>query len=290
MRHTMSDAANVEPASIERAQKRRTSEAGEVLSIFLSATLIAAFIGIHWNSELVKIRHVAPWAALAAAVFAQFGYIVRGVTGTGAVAGFAVAFVLWTVAGWGSLGVLLAVFALTWIATRFGRARKQQLGVAERRTGRTGLQVLANVGLAAVFCIFTPPFHPWWLCCMAVLAEAAADTVSSEIGQAIGGKPRLISNFRRVPVGSNGAVTLTGTVAGLVAALLVTGAAYFTDTVGLPLVPPMAAGAIGGMLFDSVLGATLEGKFLNNDAVNFFSTAFAAVTALAADRWLPLLY
>jgi uncharacterized membrane protein len=54
--------------------------------------------------------------------------------------------------------------------------------------------------------------------------------------------------------------------------------------------PPMAVGAIAGMLFDSLLGATLEGKLLNNDAVNFLSTASAAAVAVVADRFLPFLY
>src|SRR5947207_6072698 len=188
MRDAMSDAANSQASHATAiTRKRRTSEAGEAISLLLSAALICGFVVVHWSSELVRVRVLAPWAALVAAVFAQFGYIVHGVTVTGAVAGFAIAFVLWMLGGWGSCAVLFSVFAVTWIATRVGGTRKQRLGVAERRTGRTGLQVLANVGLAGVFCIFTPPFHPWWLCSMAVLAEAAADTVSSEIGQALGG-------------------------------------------------------------------------------------------------------
>ena len=32
----------------------------------------------------------------------------------------------------------------------------------------------------------------------AALAEAAADTVSSEMGQALGGTPRLITSWRKV--------------------------------------------------------------------------------------------
>ena len=285
----MSDAANSERNATAITRKRRTSEAGEAISLFLSAAVIFGFLAVHCRSEPERVRFLAPWAALVAGVFAQFGYIVHGVTGTGAVAGFAIAFVLWMLGGWGSFAVLFAVFVLTWLATRFGGARKQRLGVAEHRTGRTGLQVLANVGLAGMFCIFIPPFHPWWLCSMAVLAEAAADTVSSEVGQAIGGEPRLIINLRRVPIGSNGAVTIAGTSAGILAALLVTSVVYVSGTVGL-LAVPMAVGGIGGMLVDSLLGATLERQLLNNDAVNFFSTAFAALLAAGVYRWLTLLY
>jgi hypothetical protein len=59
---------------------------------------------------------------------------------------------------------------------------------------------------------------------LAALAEAAADTVSSEIGQVLGGRPRMITNLRAVEPGSDGAVSVAGTVAGLVAAAIVAGA------------------------------------------------------------------
>ena len=49
---------------------------------------------------------------------------------------------------------------------------------------------------------------------MAALAEAAADTVSSEVGQAVARQPRMILGFTPAPVGTNGAVTVEGTLAG----------------------------------------------------------------------------
>jgi uncharacterized membrane protein len=48
------------------------------------------------------------------------------------------------------------------------------------------------------------------------------------------------------------------------------------------------AGGIFGLFFDSLLGATLEGRgWLNNDAVNFLSTASAAAFALGLLALLP---
>ena len=53
---------------------------------------------------------------------------------------------------------------------------------------------------------------------LAALAEAAADTVSSEIGQVWGGQPRIIISLRLAEPGTDGAISLNGTLAGVVAA------------------------------------------------------------------------
>jgi uncharacterized protein (TIGR00297 family) len=119
---------------------------------------------------------------------------------------------------------------------------------------------------------------------IAALAEAAADTVSSEIGQAVGGVPRLVTNWKPVPAGTDGAITLAGTAAGAAAAIAVS----LTRVVGSGLgfgwrfALICAGAAILGMIADSFLGATLERRgFLDNNAVNFSSTAIAAMIALA---------
>ncbi len=112
------------------------------------------------------------------------------------------------------------------------------------------------------------------------MAEAAADTVSSEIGQAVGDVPRLVTNWRPVPAGTDGAITLAGTAAGVGAAIAVS----LTGVVPLGLAPICAAAGILGMFADSVLGATLERRgFLGNNAVNFASTAIAALIAIQID-------
>jgi uncharacterized protein (TIGR00297 family) len=96
----------------------------------------------------------------------------------------------------------------------------------------------------------------------------------------LGGSPLLLTTLRRVPAGTDGAISLAGTVAGIIGATVVVlvGAA----THGLRLSDTLTAGfaGISGLFIDSLLGATVErtGQ-LNNDAVNFLSTLAAAVIA-----------
>jgi uncharacterized protein (TIGR00297 family) len=183
-----------------------------------------------------------------------------------------------------ALPPLLALFLLTFSATRFGRGKKQRLGVAEDRYGRNAAQVAANLGVAglgAAVALSHPSSGTWCaVIVVAALAEATADTLASELGEVLGGQPLLVTTLRRVAPGTNGAISLAGTVAGTGGAVLVVLVAIFTLGLGLGNAVCAGLGAIGGLFVDSLLGATAERRgWLNNDAVNFLSTFAAAIIA-----------
>jgi len=198
---------------------------------------------------------------------------------------------------------VLAVSLLAWLATKLGRGKKEQLGIAENRRGRSAAQVAANLGVAALVSsefvqdwlmdthwLFRSPLAPTpvFAIMLAALAEAAADTVSSEIGQVLGGRPRMITTLRIADPGMDGAISLAGTIAGVVAAGIVAGIGTLGLRGGSTLFWVSGAGAVFGLFFDSLLGATLERRGrLNNDGVNFLSTASAAGFALAVLAILP---
>ena len=197
------------------------------------------------------------------------------------------AFVLMLAAGIPGFVPLGTVFLLTVVTTRWGYERKQRLGVAERGRGRTASQVVANL-CAAAFCslpvIWFPQFSQVLLvAAMAALAEAAADTVSSEVGQAIADRAYMITDFRTAPIGTNGAISVEGTLSGCIAASIVACVSAFVGIVPWQWTPVISLAGVAGMVLDSVLGATWENSGrMGNDAVNFVSTVFAADLALVA--------
>jgi len=219
--------------------------------------------------------------ALAIALFfGFFGYLSRGVTRSGAVAGIVVATLIYVGLGLGGFVTLFAVFAVTWLTTRIGYARKRQLGLAENRSGRNAGQVLANVVAAAGFATLAIFYRGFEFAAVAALAEAAADTASSELGEALSGHARMITTLREVKPGTDGAVSIPGTVAGMTAAILVAYVAVATYAM-----PPfgfwlVAAAGYLGTVVDSLLGATLERRHrLNNNSVNLLSTVSAGFIA-----------
>lgn len=188
---------------------------------------------------------------------------------------------------------LLALFLLTYGATKFGRARKEALGTAEERRGRRAAQVLANLGVAGLLAaggtVGSFASTAMLAACIAALAEATADTVSSEAGQALAdlrwGRTLLITTGKSVPPGTDGGVSVAGTAFGALAAAIVILASPFAHDLSLALC--VFAAAVGGLFFDSVLGATVERRgWLGNDLVNFISTVFAATIAFAAVAFL----
>jgi uncharacterized protein (TIGR00297 family) len=269
---------------------------------------------LRWQSWLV-LAVVAPWCAIATIRYAMAAW--SGATRTGLLLSLVLALLVWLARAATPLAALmgglltavltlapgsvdgkraspfhsallplLALFLLTWAATRFDRSKKQSLGVAEDKRGRNAAQVAANLGVAglgAAAALTHPLPEPLYaVIVIAALAEATADTLASELGEVLGGPPFMITTLRRVAPGSDGAISLAGTVAGTSGAVLVVLVAV--PALGLSMGNAACAGlgAIGGLFFDSLLGATAERRgWLNNDAVNFLSTIAASVIAIA---------
>jgi uncharacterized protein (TIGR00297 family) len=292
-----------------------------MLVLIVGILLVLETVGIlrqvysTWGEQNVREHILLAEIAGTSLAFAGLVLSLRAATVAGALFGGMICYLL--VSGTASsqytivrsgLSPLALLFVLTFLATRAGRRAKAEAGLAEKRRGRNAAQVIANLSIAG-FAVSTLGFEllprgggccgvaycrVWvWpamtLMCLAAMVEATADTVSSEIGQAFGGRPVMITTLRRVAPGADGAVTLFGSLAGIAGGAFVA----IVGMWALRLRPSQAAIAlfagICGLFFDSFLGATMERRgWIGNDLVNFSSTLFAAVLA-AVVLWLCLM-
>jgi uncharacterized protein (TIGR00297 family) len=266
-----------------------------------------------WGEQNLREHTLTAEIVVISVAFAGLALCLRAATVAGAFFGGMICFLL--VSGTASsqytivrsgLAPLALLFVLTFLATRAGRRVKAQAGLAEKRHGRNSAQVIANLSIAGLAvsahgfdlviggggCCGAGYYKIWvWpamtMMCLAAMVEATADTVSSEIGQAFGGRPVMLVGLRRVEAGTDGAVTMVGSCAGVVAGALVASVGIWA--LRLRILDGVIAFLAGicGLFFDSLLGATVERRgWLGNDLVNFFSTVFAAGVALGALRWI----
>jgi len=218
------------------------------------------------------------------AAVAGLAAVLRVVRPSGALAGALLGTV---VLGFGGAGlyVLLWVFFLGGtLATRFQKAKKEAMGKAEEKGGRRGVaNVLANVSVPA-FCALAAGLGPHagalHLAAAAALATALMDTVGTEVGQAFASPTVLLPDLRRVPPGTDGAVSVAGTLAGLVAAGLLAwvGAAAFVLTASGAAAVVLAA--LLGTVLESLLGrAGAPWRVSNGHVLNFVNTLAGAAAA-----------
>ena len=231
---------------------------------------------------------IIQYTILAAILLSGMIWSTRGrkLTLAGAVCGGLIGLLVYAGAGFTGLAMMTVFFLMGTLATSWKRGWKQSKGIAEEnKTGRTAGQVIANAGVAALLAIcaliFPDNAEVFRLMMAAGFASAAADTVSSELGNVYGSRYYNILGFKRDARGLDGVVSLEGSLWGIAAStvIAIVYATGFGWNKNMAVI--IVAGTVGNLV-DSLLGATLERKhYLGNDGVNFLNTLAAAVAALA---------
>jgi len=213
----------------------------------------------------------------------------EALTSSGAWAAAITGTVLVAGGGWAWLTLVGIFFVTSSFLTHLGPRAQGAVSLSSSFSdlaGRRWDQVAANGGVAAcAAAIHGLTGSPLAFAAAAgAIAAATADTWATELGRWSRTPPRLITTWRSVPHGTSGGITPFGTAAAAAGALLIScvAAVLMPGAEGHP-VTVLAAGFSGAMV-DSLLGATIEGRYrwMTNSAVNLIATAWGAGVVLAA--------
>jgi uncharacterized protein (TIGR00297 family) len=220
-------------------------------------------------------------ALLVTAAFAALAYALGMISRSGALGGLLVGTTIYASLGPRGFAVLALFVIGGSLLTRFGYGSKQHTGTAQEHGGRRSARnALANCAVATFCAILAATgSEPFTAAFVASLGAAFADTAESEIGQLFSRTPRLITTLQKVPPGTDGAVSLPGTLAGA-------GAAGLTAVLGLALgmletpAPALlvATAAFLGTVADSLIGGLSSRA--GNELTNVLCTFVAALLAL----------
>ena len=247
------------------------------------------------------------WGWIAAnTVLAIIGYALRGVNLSGLITGWILGTIVIIGGGIALYLPLLAFFIIGTLVTKLGYKRKSTAGLAQEGGGRRGAgHAIANVGVATLCAVALwrgLPILPL-LMGITALATAACDTTGSEIGQLFGRRAFLATTFRRVEPGTEGALSIEGTLAGIAAAAIVamTGVAAtmhhfqpgFMGSVVIArsrTVAVITACAFLGSYAESLAGNwnRKHGSEIPNGVLNFFNTVMGALLFYVASRLIPM--
>lgn len=188
-------------------------------------------------------------------------------------------------AGWSTCALYLVVGSL---ATKIKMKEKQAKGIAESRGGARGPENVWGSALTAAVCALLAEFSPldsgpYKLGFVASLATKVSDTVASEVGKAYGRNTYLITTLKQVPPGTEGAVSLEGTLAGAAASVILALYGLWGGLISPAGAALCVVAAFVATTAESYIGATVQGKIplLTNEVVNFINTAIGAAVAIA---------
>ncbi len=254
------------------------------------------------NNEIMKLLI---WILFSFAM-SQVAYRLRALSTDGALGAFVLGVFVFGIGGW-KFVLPMGIFFLG--SSILSRVEKEGKGIRQLSIGkgsqRDVVQVYANGGVSMLLAAwwFYNPSEILYVAFLASVSAAAADTWATEIGFYSKKDPRNCVTFRRIEPGASGGVTLLGTVGALLGAGLIA----FSGQVDISSFKLVVAAGFTANCFDSVLGATVQAKYvcdgcnkkvevayhcdrktallsgnglINNDAVNLLGTLIGGTIIL----------
>ncbi|HEY9879529.1 MAG TPA: TIGR00297 family protein [Leptolyngbyaceae cyanobacterium] len=245
------------------------------------------FTAILLNTVLLGVAWVLPKKLLTPA-----GYLHAWVLGV----------LVWGCLEWRGYAVVMVYFLVGSAVTRIGMARKEAAGIAEKRSGMRGPENVWGSALAGTLCALgilwlrslSGDGSAWIdllvLGYVASFSTKLSDTTASEVGKAYGKHTFLITTLKPVPPGTEGAVSLEGTLAGVAAAALIALLGWALGLISPLFIFICLVAAFIATNLESVIGATLQSRWdwLTNELVNVINTVLGASIAIALGALLQI--
>lgn len=235
---------------------------------------------------------------LLAALFSLAAFVLRGLSLDGMFSAIVIGTFAFGLGGW-KLAVVLLLFFISSVAiSDRSKWRAENISQSVRRGG---LQVWANGFWLVTFLICSTVFNaPIFLIgAIAVIATATADTWATELGSRTPDSTYLITSFEQVKPGTDGGVSIKGTTAAFVAAIMISGLSVYVFSLHFSVFILIFAAAILGCLIDSYLGALFQQNkrsvtlpiinkeiTFSNNLVNTISTGIGGLLAIISKLFI----
>lgn len=269
------------------------------------------------------------WLALAlAAVFAIVAYLLRWLSWGGAASTCVVGFLVFGLGGGRAVVPLLVFFLTSSLLSKIRKWRRLPDRFSAKGSTRDAGQVWANGGMAVGIVVAYPflrlAMHwpafqlvtlPYLF--LSALATVNADTWATEIGGLIGQTPRSLRDWKPVPPGTSGGISVGGTLGALAGAIVIPLSVYRLWGLTLAHVVVVAWAGFLGSFLDSILGAHLQAQYqdpgtkeitertevagratrlvrglswMDNDMVNFLASAGGVACGAFLLRYAAILF
>ncbi|MDG2992320.1 TIGR00297 family protein [Candidatus Synechococcus calcipolaris G9] len=246
------------------------TDSNPILQAFLQPWAIALWL----NTLLMAIAIVVPKKLL---------------TPAGLVHAWGLGVLVWATLGPPGYIVVMVYFLFGSGVTRLGLAQKKAAGIAEKRDGARGPENVWGSALTGALCglltlALPPSWHPLlWLGYVASFSTKLSDTCASEVGKAYGKRTFLITTLRPVPPGTEGAMSVEGTLAGFGGAAIIGLVGWWVGLISPWAILVCIGAAFLANLLESWIGATFQDTYpwLTNEVVNGINTTAGAALAMA---------
>ena len=166
--------------------------------------------------------------------------------------------------GFGGLEYVLPIAIFFILSTLLSKIKFNHLQKSEN--GRNVNQVFANGGVGLILCVFNHFYQTELIYFMflASIAAANSDTWATEIGKLSRKRPKDIISGRSLSLGESGGITFIGLLGAISGSLIIAIIGYLLNMNTSNLIIVFISGFLGS-LFDSILGSTLQSRFILMD-------------------------